>query len=179
MDDDYISELVESIRHEGLRNPPIGDEGNHRILAFAKMDVPMPYFQPILAEDVEDDEGAVESAHSTEAQRDGEHIMVFDVVLNKQPHKVGVVVERSGMQMSETTMLALARQVFVDLNASQDESVRQANGVLFDGYVEQLKQATRTFTPAAFKSLLQKLIRYAPDFIVCDNADKQEIDEQQ
>lgn len=110
MEDEYIGELVESIEREGLRSPPIGNEGNHRILAFAKMGVPMPYFEPILIDGDGDDEDVDVSAQVADAPHGGgEHVMVFDVVLNKQPHKVGVLVERTGMQMSDKTMLALAR----------------------------------------------------------------------
>ena len=39
--------LIPNIKKNGLKNPPIGHEGNHRALAYLKMKKPMPYLEII------------------------------------------------------------------------------------------------------------------------------------
>jgi hypothetical protein len=44
INDEYILRLAEDIQTNGLRNPPIGGEGIHRMLAHAYLKREMPYF---------------------------------------------------------------------------------------------------------------------------------------
>ena len=44
INDEYILHLAEDIQMNGLRNPPVGSEGIHRMLAHAYLKRDMPYF---------------------------------------------------------------------------------------------------------------------------------------
>lgn len=45
-DSDYVNyRLIPSIKKNGLKNPPVGSEGNHRAFAYIVMEKPMPYFE--------------------------------------------------------------------------------------------------------------------------------------
>jgi hypothetical protein len=45
-DSDYVNyRLIPSIKKNGLKNPPVGYEGNHRAFAYINMEKPMPYFE--------------------------------------------------------------------------------------------------------------------------------------
>ncbi|MCI0595280.1 MAG: hypothetical protein L0Z48_01925 [candidate division Zixibacteria bacterium] len=43
--DEYVTQLAEDIDQNGLRFPPIGNEGIHRMLAFALLKKDMPYYK--------------------------------------------------------------------------------------------------------------------------------------
>lgn len=43
--DEYIVRLAKDIQMNGLKNPPVGDEGIHRMLAYAYLKRNMPYFK--------------------------------------------------------------------------------------------------------------------------------------
>lgn len=47
LEDDYVINLANDIKQNGLKNPPIGMEGNHRSLAFIVLEKDMPYFEII------------------------------------------------------------------------------------------------------------------------------------
>jgi hypothetical protein len=44
MNDPYVKILEADIRRHGLRNPPVGGEGMHRLLALARIGKGAPYF---------------------------------------------------------------------------------------------------------------------------------------
>jgi hypothetical protein len=44
---EYMESLITNIRKNGLKNPPVGYEGNHRVMAFIKMGKPIPYLEII------------------------------------------------------------------------------------------------------------------------------------
>lgn len=47
VDDPYVVSLVEQIKEDGLSYPPVGSEGNHRMLAYWIMKEPIPYLEMI------------------------------------------------------------------------------------------------------------------------------------
>ena len=44
---EYMESLITNIRKNGIKNPPVGYEGNHRVMAFIKMGEPIPYLEII------------------------------------------------------------------------------------------------------------------------------------
>jgi len=47
IEDDYVVKLAEDISKNGMKNPPIGREGNHRSLAHIYLQKDMMYFEII------------------------------------------------------------------------------------------------------------------------------------
>ena len=41
----YLQKIIDDIKKNGLNNPPVGSEGNHRATAFYLMNIEMPYLE--------------------------------------------------------------------------------------------------------------------------------------
>ena len=55
MNTPYMKRLVRKIKTNGLDYPAVGNEGNHRALAFYMMKKPLPYLEMILKDDLDEE----------------------------------------------------------------------------------------------------------------------------
>ena len=48
INDPYMKKIIKSVKEKGLDYPAVGNEGNHRALAFYAMNKPLPYLEMVL-----------------------------------------------------------------------------------------------------------------------------------